>query len=176
MIHDDGAGEALGPAGARRGGRPPRRHRERFERRAERAIAGRHVFRYLSAVTLLLGIGAGILVWLIDRRDFSTVGDGMWWSLQTLTTVGYGDVVPHTSWGRVVGAGVMVVGVTFLSVLTATITSYFVSSDQEERAVEVEQLRGEDAASDAALLREILDRVTAIERALEERREPGTSP
>ncbi|MDX6684353.1 MAG: voltage-gated potassium channel, partial [Baekduia sp.] len=148
--------------------RKPHR-RARFERRAERAIANRHVFRYLAGATFLLALVSGVTVWLIDRRDFHTLGDGLWWSLVTLATVGYGDIVPHTAWGRIVGAVVIIVGVTFLSLLTATITSYFVSSDQEARAAEVEALRGEATEDTDVVLQQILDRVTAIEQALRDR-------
>jgi voltage-gated potassium channel len=149
--------------------RVPRPRRDRFERRAERAISDRHVVRYLSGATVVLAAGAGVLVWLIDGRDFATLGDAMWWSLQTLTTVGYGDIVPHTAWGRVVGGAVMVLGVTFLSILTATITSYFVAADQAARMAAVEARRGEEAAGDDAVMREILERLTGIEAALRER-------
>jgi voltage-gated potassium channel Kch len=132
-----------------------------FQERAARAITNRHIFRYLAGATVLLSVVAGVTVWLIDRRDFPTLGDGLWWSLVTLATVGYGDIVPHTAWGRVVGAAVIVVGVTFLSLLTATITTYFVSADQAAR----------DASADGseATLEQVLERLTAIERALRER-------
>ena len=50
----------------------------------------------------------------------------------TIGTVGYGDIVPHTGSGRVLGAVVIVVGVTFISFLNATATSLFVSADQQE--------------------------------------------
>jgi voltage-gated potassium channel len=145
------------------------RRRSRFERRAARAIAERHAFRYLAAATFVLAAGAGVLVWAIDRRDFDTVGDGFWWALQTLSTVGYGDVVPHTTWGRVVGTFVIVLGVTFLAMLTAAITSYFVAADQERREAEVEELRGREAVDRDALLGEILERVRAIEDELKGR-------
>jgi len=129
---------------------------ERFRHRAERAIANRRVFRYLASATLLLSLGAGILVRFIDPEDFPTLGDGLWWALVTLATVGYGDIVPTSGWGRVVGSFVIVMGVTFLSFLTATVTSYFVSSDQAERA---------KADDTHALLEEILSRMAAIEAA-----------
>jgi hypothetical protein len=150
-----------------------------FQRRAERAIANRHVFRYLAAATGVLVMAAGVTAWLVDRRDFATLGDALWWAVQTLTTVGYGDIVPHTPWGRVVGTVVIILGVTFLSLLTATITSYFVASNQEVKEAEVEALRGDGArregdatAGDDATretLERILERLTAIEEALRER-------
>jgi voltage-gated potassium channel len=129
---------------------------ERFRHRAERAIANRRVFGYLAGATMLLSFGAGILVWIIDRRDFPTLGDGLWWALVTLATVGYGDIVPTSGWGRAVGSVVIVMGVTFLSFLTATVTSYFVSADLAER---------EKADDTHALLEEILSRLDAIDAA-----------
>jgi voltage-gated potassium channel Kch len=155
------------PSDARGQPRPP--HRARFQERALRAIASGHVFRYLAGATLVLSVAAGVLVWLIDRRDFPTLGDGLWWSIVTLATVGYGDIVPHTAWGRVVGTAVIVVGVTFLSVLTATITTYFVSADQAARAAEDEAHGGASPADREATQQEILARLTAIEQALRER-------
>jgi voltage-gated potassium channel len=148
------------------------RVRAHFRSRTERAIAGRHVFRYLAVATAVISIAAGVTVWLIDRRDFPTLGDGLWWALQTLSTVGYGDVVPHTAWGRAIGSVVIVVGVTFLSFLTALVTSYFVSTDQEERTAHVEALRGSDVEDTQAKLDAILTRLDAIEETLKEIKPP----
>jgi voltage-gated potassium channel len=127
---------------------------ERVRRRAERAIVGRQVFRYLAGALLVLALLAGVLVWIIDREDFPTLQDGLWWALVTLATVGYGDIVPTSGWGRLVGSAVIVMGVTFLSFLTATVTSYFVAADQAARAA-VDDTR--------AMLEEILSRLAAIE-------------
>ena len=95
-----------------------------------KAVANRRVFPYLAFITVVLGLVAGFVVTLIDRRDFPTFGTGVWWAIVTLGTVGYGDVVPHTGWGRVVGSAVIVLGVTFIAYLTATVTSYFVSAEE----------------------------------------------
>jgi voltage-gated potassium channel len=149
-----------------------RRFEARFRGRAERAIAGRHVFRYLASATLILSIAAAVTVWLIDRRDFPTLGEAFWWALQTLSTVGYGDVVPHTTWGRAVGSVVIVLGVTFLSFLTAMITSWFVSADQDERTAEVEALRGTEREDTQDKLDAILTRLDAIEETLKDIQTP----
>jgi len=63
----------------------------------------------------------------------------MWWAIVTLGTVGYGDVLPHTGWGRFLGGVVIVCGVTFLSFLIAIVTSLFVDANRErqERALQV---------------------------------------
>jgi voltage-gated potassium channel len=138
-----------------------------FTRRAEHAIAHRRVFRYLAGATVVLSFAAGVLVWIIDREDFPTLGDALWWALVTLATVGYGDIVPHSAWGRVVGSVVIVLGVTFLSLLTAIVTSYFVAADQEQRMAEVEAARGARQDDTHAMLREALDRLEAIEGRLD---------
>lgn len=145
------------------------RRRGAFQRRAERAIQEGHVFRYLAAATAVVSCASGVLVWLVDRRDFDSIGAGIWWSVETLSTVGYGDIVPHSTWGRLVGSAVIVIGVTFLALLTATVTSYFVSAHQEERAADLEGRRGAGEEDTRALLREVLARLATLEDAMRDR-------
>jgi polar amino acid transport system substrate-binding protein len=85
----------------------------------------------LGAVGLLL-LGSGALMWLLERKkntkDFRRqiipgIGDGIWWSAQTMTTLGYGDVVPRTFKGRLVGMIWMFCSVVIISSFTAAITS-----------------------------------------------------
>jgi voltage-gated potassium channel len=104
----------------------------RFQDRIRRGVARRGAFPFLAGMTALLAVGAGALARVTQPDDFHSFGDGVWWALVTLTTVGYGDIVP-TGWGRVIGAFVMVLGVTFLSFLTATVTSLFVAEEEEKR-------------------------------------------
>jgi voltage-gated potassium channel len=139
----------------------------RIRRRAGKAVASRRVFGYLAGATAVIGIAAGILVTIIDHKDFATVGDGIWWAIVTLGTVGYGDIVPHTAWGRVVGSVVIVVGVTFISFLTATVTSMFVSADQDERTATAAAERSSREAETQAMLQQLLDRTATIEAKLE---------
>jgi voltage-gated potassium channel len=140
---------------------------QRFQRRMRRAVANRRVFPYLATMTLLLSLGAGFVVTLVDRRDFPTFGTAVWWAVVTLATVGYGDVVPTTAWGRIVGSGVIILGVTFLSFLTATVTSYFVSAEQEETNSRDRQLRLESDRETRALLQRLEDRLAAVEAKLD---------
>jgi voltage-gated potassium channel len=123
-----------------------------------RAIASRRVFPFLACVTVVLAICVGLLVRAIAPGDFHSVGEGVWWAIVTLGTVGYGDVVPTSPWGRVVGGFVIIFGVTFLAFLTATVTSMFVSSEHRE-----------EAARDAALSEERQNELRAAFRRLEER-------
>jgi voltage-gated potassium channel len=91
----------------------------------------------------------------------------VWWSIVTLATVGYGDVVPHTAWGRVVGSVVIVFGVTFLSFLTAVVTSYFVTALQERATLEERRLRRVEEEETRALLRRLDERLAALEGKLD---------
>jgi voltage-gated potassium channel len=137
--------------------------------RTQRAVANRQVFRYLALVTLVLGLLAGFLVTLVDRQDFPTFGDGVWWAIVTLGTVGYGDIVPHTAWGRVIGSVVIVVGVTFIAFLTATVTSAFISASEQE-ARELERQREEAIEKETReLLRGVKAQLDEIEAKLDSR-------
>ena len=99
--------------------------------RTRRAVTTRRIFPILILVTAGMGLLAGFIMTLTDREGFPNWGVGAWWAIVTIGTVGYGDVVPHSTWGRIVASIIILVGVTFISFLTATVTSYFVSAEQE---------------------------------------------
>jgi voltage-gated potassium channel len=144
--------------------------RSRFAAYARTRINSGKIFPLLAGTLAVLAISAGVIVRLIDHRDFASLGDALWWSIVTLATVGYGDVVPHTTWGRIVGSVVIVLGVTFISILTATVTSYFVAANQEDIAADVAEAANQDQAGDVEthrLLNELLDRIAAIEEKLD---------
>jgi voltage-gated potassium channel len=149
---------------------PRGRGRSFLADRTQRAVVSRRVFPYLVLVTFALGLLAGFVVTLIDKRDFPTFGAGVWWAIVTLGTVGYGDIVPHTAWGRVVGSLVIVFGVTFIAFLTATVTSAFVSTAEQE-AREGEREREERSEAELkALLLGLKTQLDAIESKLDPRR------
>jgi voltage-gated potassium channel len=150
--------------------REPRRARRQFRwhERTKRAVANRRIFPFLLLTTAGLGVLSGFVVTLVDHKDFPTFGIGVWWAIVTLGTVGYGDVVPHTAWGRLVGSVVIIVGVTFISFLIATVTSYFVAAEEAESAEEENAARAAQAARAEATLRRIEERLAAIEAKLGE--------
>jgi voltage-gated potassium channel len=137
--------------------------------RTQRAVASRRVFPFLVVVTLMLGLLAGFVVTLVDREEFPTYGDGLWWAIVTLGTVGYGDLVPTNTPGRIVGGTVIVVGVTFIALLTAVVTSSFISADQQKAAEEERQRREGSDEDTRQLLRQVLDRLAVIEAGLGDR-------
>jgi voltage-gated potassium channel len=83
-----------------------------------------------TAVVVVVG---GVLMRLLDHSEYSDIWVGMWWALQTVTTVGYGDVTPTEPSGRLIATFVMLQGIAFLAVTTAAITSTFVARATKER-------------------------------------------
>lgn len=75
----------------------------------------------------------GVIERAIDPKTFHSVWLGMWWAIQTVTTVGYGDVVPDQTAGKIIAAFLMLGGLSLLSVVTAAITSGFVSRAANRR-------------------------------------------
>ncbi len=101
----------------------------------------------VTATLLIVTIG-GVLIRIVDHSAYKSVWFGMWWVLQTVTTVGFGDVPPNNLLGYLVTAGVMLWGIAFLAIITAAITSVFVARAQQEREVGV---KGDEAAVMAGL-------------------------
>ena len=106
----------------------------RLDRMLARAATPRGAAVVIATVSTSITVGAGILMTVADHESFPSIGSGLWWAVQTVTTVGYGDHVPANVPGRLVAALVMLVGIGFLTVITAAITSTFVSRSRREQA------------------------------------------
>ena len=98
----------------------------------QRSLTARRAAGVISIATVILTVAGGVAIWLVDRDSFSSLGEGLWWSVQTLTTVGYGDVVPDDTTGRLIGTLVMLNGIAFLTVITAAVTATLI--DQMRQA------------------------------------------
>ena len=117
----------------------------------------------MIAVTVAVVLVGGLVVWVFDARDFPDLGGALWYTLQTVTTVGYGDKVPTEGIGRLVGATVMVVSVALISILTASITSTFVEAAQRRQRAGVEAQERDSAEALQQQLDDVVARLTAIE-------------
>jgi voltage-gated potassium channel len=126
----------------------------------------------IVTATAVVVVGGGVAMRVLDHDEYPNIWVGMWWALQTVTTVGYGDVTPaHTS-GRIVGSFVMLEGIAFLTIIIAAITSTFVARAEAERdAAEAAHQDKADARIEAALgdLGARLDRVETMLSRLAER-------
>jgi voltage-gated potassium channel len=96
----------------------------------ERALTSGDAFLFAAILTLLVVVISGAVESLVDTRDFHSTWEGIRWAVLTVTTVGYGDLTPKTVEGRIIAMVVMLFGIGFLSVLTATIASRFVKKGE----------------------------------------------
>jgi voltage-gated potassium channel len=96
---------------------------------AERRLTSTSLFRVVALLTLFLVVVAGAAQATFDSNEFPSMWDGVWWAVVTVTTVGYGDFYPSDVEGRLIGIAVMLLGIGFISVLTATIASQFIQND-----------------------------------------------
>jgi voltage-gated potassium channel len=142
--------------------------RVNFWRRLESALTPRRAAQIIVALTLTVTIIGGLLIWLVDHDEFPDLGTSLWWSLQTVTTVGYGDVVPHATSGRLIGAVLMLWGIGFISVVAAAVTASLIEQARGRR-------KGPEDSVPAAQLDRIEARLAAIERALPGAEQPGPS-
>jgi voltage-gated potassium channel Kch len=146
----------------------------RLDRAVDRATTPRGAAIVIASVSTMITVLAGLLVTVVERETYPSIGTGLWWAAQTVTTVGYGDNVPTSLAGRLVAVLVMFMGIGFLTVVTAAITSTFVANARRvnqtpsdvETAV-VDQLRQLDSRLDA-----LDSRLEGIEAALDRSSSP----
>ncbi len=138
----------------------------RMTRFLHEPVSVRNAASVIVGVTLLIVVAGGVAIRILDHDEYSSIWLGMWWSLQTVTTVGYGDVTPESVPGRFVGAIVMLQGIAFLSIITAAITSTFVARAQAER--DADARASEDLAEDRldARLVDLSQRMDRVEQLL----------
>ncbi len=142
-------------------------HMSLIDRRISKIVNARSVTLGLATTFFLLSLVAAIVMRLVDHHDFPTLGLATWWSLQTVTTVGYGDVVPTTNIGRLVGGAELVLSVSFIAFLTAGVTSTVIHN-QEARTKETDRAKqAEDAQAILGALKETTAAVAALNARLD---------
>ncbi|HXV91784.1 MAG TPA: ion channel [Pseudonocardia sp.] len=136
---------------------------------------------YVAATVALVTFVASLAVLEAERdapdSSITTFGDAVWWTLTTITTVGYGDRYPITAEGRVIAATLMIAGIGLLGIVTASLASWFVQKLRQagqqvvdEVTEEVDEISDELDRSEAQLaavlaeLRTISARLDALER------------
>jgi voltage-gated potassium channel len=123
--------------------------------RLNRAVTSGRIIPYLVALMFLIMGSGGLVVEVLSPNSFQSLGDALWWSATTVTTIGYGDVVPATSGGRVIAVFVMFSSVVIVGFTTAVVTATFVAYNQRRLGHDVERHQ------------EILDVLERVERRLE---------
>jgi voltage-gated potassium channel len=137
-----------------------------IERRASRFLAEpvsvQTAAGVITVTTTLVVLASGVLMRVLDGSEYPTIGRGLWWAIQTVTTVGYGDVTPEHTSGRIVAVFLMLWGIAFVTIIVAVITSTFVSRAERERD------QAGDSAEDRLEARfdELIARLDDIEKAV----------
>jgi voltage-gated potassium channel len=99
-------------------------------------IIWNHELLRVAFLILLVLFIASLSIYLVEssqNHQFSGIFDGLWWTIDTITTVGYGDKIPETTLGKIIGFLVMFTGVTLVSMFTATVSSILVAKKIKER-------------------------------------------
>ena len=125
-----------------------------------RATTPRGAATVIASMSALMTLAAGVLVTIVDHDNYPSIGEGLWWAVQTVTTVGYGDNVPTNTAGRFVAVVVMLLGISFLTVITAAITSSFVARSRRDLPPSATEIATADQ------LRRIESRLERIEAAV----------
>ncbi|MET7859368.1 ion channel [Streptomyces sp. NPDC005318] len=126
----------------------------------------------LATVAVLL-TGAALVVPAEEDApgaNITSFPKAIWWSIETATTVGYGDLYPVTAWGRVIASVMMLAGITTFGMVTASMATWFVSKAEQDaehlgRAVRRRARQGEEAFD--AELHALHERFDRVERLLE---------
>jgi len=149
----------------------------RLARLARLVIASRGTRRLFDRLGRVVVVAVGVVVTgsLVAyyaehpvNPQFATVGDALWWGIVTLTTVGYGDIVPQTSTGRWAAVTIMITGIGVLGVLAGALSSFF---RLDESKADTEPPAGEPASTPAtssdAALQALTVEVAALRRQVE---------
>jgi voltage-gated potassium channel len=132
---------------------------ERIEKRLTEALLSltlRKAVGLIVAVATVLAISAAVLERLLEPKVFDTFPHALWFTITTVTTVGYGDYVPESGAGRLVASALMLTGLGLIPLITSVVVSILVSQrSREAREQEMQDLRL------------ILERLDSLDRRLE---------
>jgi voltage-gated potassium channel len=143
--------------------------RRSLERFRSQPASIRYATLAIIGTTVAVVVVGAVLVRLFAHGEYETMGDALWFALQTVTTVGYGDVTPESTIGRIVGAVVMLTAIGLITVITAAITSTFVEAARRKAEHEQELLKTDEERTVErieAAVGTIVSRLDRIEEAL----------
>jgi voltage-gated potassium channel len=136
--------------------------RPRAFRRLMRSVQSGRIVPYLAGITAVAACLMALVMRLVDSSAFPSYGRALWFSIVTLMTVGYGDVVPDSGVGRLFASVLMIFGVTLIAFVTAVVTSALVIAEQRR----VESALESDLEPEVDVLARIERRLEAIEKKL----------
>jgi voltage-gated potassium channel len=109
---------------------------------ARNVLARKRLHYVVLATAVIVSLGAFGIYGVEHEHNpaIGSVGDAFWWAIVTATTVGYGDISPASTEGRLIAVVLMLVGIGAISILTATVASIFCDQDKQDRKAEFERL------------------------------------
>lgn len=131
-----------------------------------RELLARNHLGTTLGVSMIIMIVAGILMAGIDPA-VTSAAEGIWWAWVTITTVGYGDVVPVSSEGRILGAILILLGVGLFAMLTASFSVLFISRSEDKMEENFEKQVRKDRANAMTQLKNIERRMERLEGQIE---------
>lgn len=94
-------------------------------------------FKYLLYMSTFLILFSSLLYSIAESVSFY---DALWWAISTTTTVGYGDIYPSTTLGKLAAVTLMVLGIGFIGMLTSSITGFFTKKEEIDKDKQIEEL------------------------------------
>ena len=140
----------------------------RFTAFMREPLSVRAAMAVIVSATLASVLIGGVVITLVDAEEFPDIGIGLWWALQTVTTVGYGDVAPQNPAGRVVGAVIMLESIAFIAIVTAAITSSFIERARREGSAAEDSPERQLSAQVMEQLADVTARLERLQSTLEE--------
>lgn len=110
---------------------------------------------YLIIICTIILIVSAALYSVSENVSF---GESLWWAIATATTVGYGDISPHTAIGKLAAVLLMFVGIGFIGTLTSSITAYFAGQEESKEDIVLKKL--EKLEKENRELKEMIDKLS----------------
>lgn len=108
-------------------------------------------FNYTLIIVFIIILVGSVTISIVEKID---IGDAVWWSIVTVTTVGYGDIYPVTPMGRFVASILMILGIGFISSLTSTLSTYFIKKEKNNDKLKKVELVDENKEKNIKYLSE----------------------
>jgi len=122
--------------------------------------------RYAALIVFTVVVGGGVIFVAVEPGQRLSIWDGLWWAMETVTTVAYGDIYPTTALGRIVASIVMTTGIGFVALLTGALAQRFLHGGNSDAPPQ-------STASEDEMMRklgEMSNQIAELRRALDDRR------
>jgi voltage-gated potassium channel len=121
--------------------------------------------RYAALIAFTIVVGGGVIFVAVEPGQNLSTWDGLWWAVETVTTVAYGDIYPTTALGRIVATVVMIAGIGFVALLTGALAQRFLYGESTGTTPKPDP----DQADVIRKLEDLSDQIAELQRALGDR-------